>query len=64
MYLHPTMQLDPHIHDVEQPDHYRNAQALQGDRPVVLPEGQGHVDLPSLFVDPSNRQLMRHLEKS
>jgi hypothetical protein len=38
------------------------AQVLQGDLPpVVLPEGPEGFDQPFLFVDPSIRQLMRHL---
>jgi len=59
--LHPTTQLNSHTRRARQVGHQRNAQVLQGDLPAALPEGPAGVDWPFLFVDPSNRQLMRHL---
>ena len=55
------MQLNLHTRRVRQVDHQRNAEALQGDLLAALPGELGGVDRPFLFVDPSNRQRMRHL---
>ena len=55
------MQLNLHTRRARQVDHQRNTEALQGDLPAALPGRPGDDDQPFLFVDPSNRQLMRHL---
>ena len=55
------MQLNLHTRCVRQVDHQENAQVLQGDPPVALPEGLGGVGQLFVFAGPSNRQLTSRL---
>jgi hypothetical protein len=55
------MQLNLHTRCGRQADHQRNAQALQEDLLAALPAQPGWYNQPFLFVNPSNRQLMRHV---